>query len=67
MKKRFHKFQKFKKICKSKQNLFNKHSKKYGLTFLPLVIGVINIQIASLTKIEDMYRNPIHFIIVIIG
>ena len=35
--------------------------KNMDYTFLPLVIGVFNIQIGSLTKIAVMYRNPLHF------
>ena len=45
------------------------HYKKYltdtvknmDYTFLPLLIGVFNIQISGLNKIVIMYRNPLHF------
>jgi hypothetical protein len=35
--------------------------KNMDYTYLPLVIGIFNIQIGSLTKIAVMYRNPLHF------
>ena len=35
--------------------------KNMGYTFLPLVIGIFNIQIAGLNKIAILYRNPLHF------
>ena len=35
--------------------------KNMDYTYLPLIIGVFNIQIDSLTKIAVMYRNPLRF------
>jgi len=35
--------------------------KNMNYTFLPLLLGVFNIQISGLNKIAIMYRNPLHF------
>ena len=35
--------------------------KNMSYTFLPLLIGIFNIQIGELNKIVILYRNPLHF------
>ena len=60
-KKEFISSENLKKFVNQYKTYLTNTLKNMDYTFLPLVIGIFNIQISGLSKIAVMYRNPLHF------
>ena len=60
-KKEFISSENLKKFVNQYKTYLTNTLKNMDYTFLPLIIGIFNIQISGLSKIVVMYRNPLHF------
>ena len=60
-KKEFISSENLKKFVNQYKTYLTNTLKNMDYTFLPLVLGIFNIQISGLSKIAVIYRNPLHF------